>query len=501
MESRTRQSAESGDALTIANTAKGAPGKGPTTADLVPSGGANRAKAQGDAPAQQEEQKRGAADQITKQDIQYELIAHKIGYQDTIGSVEGELLKRWGYEPQWASRISDAATGLFVGLIKPDADHPNLTPILVFRGTAGGRDIISDLHPTAVGYNQFKQNQRFIGQLIAEAGGKVDITGHSLGGALAQHCAAAFPGSTNMVITFQAPGIDAASARSFDQQENRPTVRHHIAGGDLVDTAGDQHLAGDTFRHTPGGGPTSHTKFLLTTPEHQEKREELGLTDEKLGELGIKKQTNHSPIEQHDEYPHPIKNAVDETVRTGAGIVLYPVLNGVSVLTRNDDKALREQIGSMDESTLAGHPISERSYMVDRLCRGITGNKDEAAILKVLRASASAGDAVQVIDVVGAHLIASNLHGGEYQTLRGLYRASYYTQCSQDQAFNLIQQCIKGMTSEWEEEIIADILCDRSDGRALITRVGGGNFKSGLNTIQWQLDGGDQRRVDAIYAK
>lgn len=499
---QNRRAAEASDALTLANAPSSAAGKGPTTASLA---GAPAIQAKtADNAVPQQEQNRGAADQITAQDVMYELIAHRMGYQDSIGQTEGELLKSWGYQSNWASHINDAATGLFVGLIMPESGRSDLTPIVVFRGTEGGsdlRDLLSDVNPTSVGNNQFRQNQRFIEQMIGEAGGKVNVTGHSLGGALAQLCAAAFAGSINQVFTYQAPGIDGNSAESFDEADQRPTVRHHMAGGDLVDNAGDQHLTGEHFLHTPGGGPASHVRFLMTSPELAEQRRQAGVTDEVLAQLGIEKHDNKKPIEQFDKYPSPVMNAVSETVRAGAGLVLYPVLNGVSVLTRNDDKALREQITSADEAALSSMPVSERSYMLDRLCRGSTGNKDEEAILKILRASVSAGDAVSIIDVVGPHLLAKNLHGGQWDQLKSIFQQSYYTQCSQDAALDLIQRCISGRTAEWEEEMIADLLVLRSDGRQLITRIGSGNFADGLNKVQWQLDGGDQRRVDAQYAR
>ena len=491
--------AEASDALTLANAPSSAAGKGPTTASLA---GATpvQAKAADNAVPQQEN--RGAADQITAQDVMYELIAHKMGYQDNIGTTEGQLLQSWGYEPNWASKINDAATGLFVGLIVPQTGRSDLNAIVVFRGTEptnGIDDIVADINPVSVGNNQFRANQRFIGQLIAEGGGKVNVTGHSLGGALAQLCAAAFTGSVNEVYTYQSPGIDSSSAEAFDETEDHPTVRHHMAGGDLVDNAGDKHLEGTHFLHTPGGGPASHVRYLMTSPELAEQRRQAGVTDEVLAQLGIDKRDNKKPIEQFDKYPSPVMNAVSETVRAGAGLVLYPILNGVNVLTRNDDKALREQISGADAAALGSLPISERSYMLDRLCRGSTGNKDEEAILKVLRASVSAGDVVPIIDLAGPHLLAKNLHGGQWDQLKALFQQHYYTQCSQDSAFDLIQKCISGRTSEWEEEMIADLLVMRGDGRQLITRIGGGNFASGLNTVQWQLDGGDQRRVDAIF--
>ncbi|MCG8422637.1 MAG: hypothetical protein MJE77_32375 [Proteobacteria bacterium] len=502
--SPSRRASDASDSLTIGNTEAPAPGKQPLTAKLAPPSGRVQQKARDHGPAPRPEQE-GMEGRISSQDIMYELIAHKIGYEDVIGERESELLELWGYQTQWVAKINDAATGFFVGLIMPDADHPDLVPILVFRGTEGFRDVIADVHPFAVGHDQFSQNRQFVEQLISEAGGRVDVTGHSLGGALAQHAAAAFPGSINRVVTFQAPGVDASQARDFAEAADRPSVTHHIAGGDLVDTAGEEHLDGEVFRHTPGGGPLSHTKFLLTSPELQERREALGITDEVLTDLNIDKETNERPIERYEQYPHPVLNAVNETVRQGVGTVLYPVLSGVSILTRNDDKALRKQIDAASEDELAGYPVSERSYMVDRLCRGITGNGDEDAILRLLSVSAQNGDAVQVIDVVGGYRIAKKVHGSQYRELRTFYRAHYYVQTGQDEAVSMIQSCIDGLTAEWEEEMIADILVDRSDGRAIISRIGaiyeGGGFGEGLNKLQWQLDGGDQKRVDAVYAR
>lgn len=507
---RTARRGQDGDGTALAARARVAPGKRPLTANLPPV----QRKTEPEvaprpaevAPLEPGAEEEGAAGQVSTQDIQYEVIAHRIGYQDAIGEVEGELLARWGYQAQWAARINDAATGFFAGLILPDDQHRDLlTPIVVFRGTEGFRDIVSDIHPVAVGYDEFSQNQRFVQQLIAEAGGRVDVTGHSLGGALAQHAAAAFTGSVRRVVTFQSPGIAAGQAQAFSGKQERPEVTHHIAGGDVVDTAGDAHLEGEVFRHTPGGGPTSHTKFLLTTPEFQEQRDELGLTDDVLARMGIDKQTNRRPVERHEQYPHPVKSAIDETVRRGVGVGVYPILNGISVLNRNDDAALREQIASAGEDGLMRYPVSERAYMIDRLCRGMTGNADEEAILSILRASARVGDAVSVIDVTGAYVIASSLHGSQYQALRALYREHYYRRAGQEQVIAIIRRCMDGMTAEWEEEMIADILVDRSDGREIITRIGAidgrGGFAEGLDKLQWQLDGGDQRRIDAIYAR
>lgn len=446
----------------------------------------------------------GAEEKINTQDIQYEIVAHHMGYQDDISDEAGELLVRWGYQPDWVSAITDDSTGLFVGLIMP-AEGQSVTPILVFRGTEGYKDIVSDAHPTAVGMNQFQNNKHIIEQMIAEAGGRVDVVGHSLGGALAQHAGHAFPGSIGRVVTFQSPAVTNDQAEEFAALEDKPEVVHHIAGGDLVDTAGGTHLEGTFFRHTPGGGPLSHMKFLLTTPELKERREALGLTDEKLGEMGINVEENKKPIEQYEEYPHAIKSFIDESVRKGLGTVLYPILNGLNTLFRDDDTKIRNVINETDDQTLAQMPISERAYMIDRLCRGITGNDDEQAILRLLDISAKNGDMHQIINVVNPWNLCDAVDGDEYDQLREKLQLHYHPQVDYDNAWALLQKCMDG-SSEWEEELVADVLTYSRHGRSLIEQVGrvyedGGDFYDGLNAIEWYLDGAEQKQVAAVFGK
>lgn len=505
---QARKTSADSASLDIAN-ARSTPAPGRTTRTSGLSGGSSalQLKAASDAePAAQSEGQSNAADNITIEDVRYEVIAHNFGYRDSLAGAPGELLQSWGYEAEWASKINDAQTGLFCGLIMPSSEHPELTPIVVFRGTEGGADfgdLISDINPIAVGRNQFQPNRPFIQQMISEAGGQVDVTGHSLGGALAQHCAAAFTGSVNRIFTFQSPAIEASGARRVAESGEGPDARHHLAKGDLVDNAGDSHLAGEFFRHDVGGGPASHVRYLMSTPEFASQREELGIDDAMLKRLGIDQQQTKAPIEQGSEYPDPILGGASEAVRRVFGLGLFPVLNGLDSMFSGDDGDISERVADMAPQELGGMPVSERSYMIGRLCRGMTGDRDEDAILNILRASTS--DAAAVIDVVGAHELAENLHGAQFEELSEFFRAHYYPRASQDSLLTLIQNCMDGRTSEWEEVIIADILVSRPDGRALIGRIGavysGGGFSEGLNKVQWQLTGAEQRRVDSIYAR
>jgi hypothetical protein len=161
------------------------------------------------------------------------------------------------------------------------------------------------------------------------------------------------------------------------------------------------------------------------------------------------------------------------------------------------DERVREislQAG-LDQRTL-----SSRVSMVNRLLSGGTGDDDEAGIVRILRASKTAGDLVPLIDTVGAIRIAEDVHGSEWDTVKQIFKNDYYEQTSQAKAFFMLNTCIVGDTAEWEEEMIADILVLRNDGRGLIERLGEGDgFKSGLCRVEWQLDGSDQDRVAAVY--
>jgi hypothetical protein len=161
------------------------------------------------------------------------------------------------------------------------------------------------------------------------------------------------------------------------------------------------------------------------------------------------------------------------------------------------DARVRRQVAT--SPVLACRHVAVRVAMVKRLMEGVTRDDDEAAIHKVLIASVRRGDLVQLVDTVGAHKIAAEIHGDEWRRVQDVFRRSYYPQTGQAAAFRLISTCIVGATSEWEQEMIADLICLRSDGRDLIKRVGGafegGGFKEGLNKLEWQLDGEDQARI------
>jgi hypothetical protein len=168
-----------------------------------------------------------------------------------------------------------------------------------------------------------------------------------------------------------------------------------------------------------------------------------------------------------------------------------------------DDDQVRDIAGSEGVAGLARRPCSDRIRMLRGLMSGATFDDDEATILDVLRASLTAGDVVTVIDGASPWEMAYAVDGDEFKQLRAFFRAHYYPATSQSAALTLICRCLDGETAEWEEEMVADIILDRSDGRTLITQIGerydGGGFSEGLNKLEWQLDGADQDRIEAVH--
>ncbi|MBD2136481.1 DUF2974 domain-containing protein [Anabaena sp. FACHB-1237] len=247
-----------------------------------------------------------AIDKVDSLDVVYELIAHKLAYNgiDGIPDDMQKWLDNQGYQKNWLGTVQ--GSGLFCGLIMPKPGS-NKQPVLAFKGTDFSKtgDALADADPVAVGFIAFKSKRDQIQQLISQAGGKVVVTGHSLGGALAQHAASAFTGSVSKVVTFQAPGITQEQVRQFNNNVNdmqgnqRPEVVHHLATGDIVDLAGGKHLGGSGLytgkgnakfylHHLESGGPMNHTKFLLQDQAFKQQQDQMGIDDEARNHVGLK---------------------------------------------------------------------------------------------------------------------------------------------------------------------------------------------------------------------
>lgn len=161
-----------------------------------------------------------------------ELLSKAVYSPDSTGS--GPLPS--GYS--LAESYTDPKTGMSYAVYS----SPKAKPVITFRGTQGSefdvRDIMTDVDPRGVGYGQFENNLQQLGAIASKYPGAV-VTGHSLGGALAQRYASQF--GAGEVITFNSPGIDSQSASQFKKGK----VTHYVSDGDLVSLGGEKFINGD----------------------------------------------------------------------------------------------------------------------------------------------------------------------------------------------------------------------------------------------------------------
>ncbi|MCB9787628.1 MAG: hypothetical protein H6744_13180 [Deltaproteobacteria bacterium] len=230
------------------------------------------------------EQVMGDTQDISNQDIILEQLAHRGAYN----SIDAKTLEAWGYRTEGA--VEDPESGFRAVLFMPTAEalagetpqakiiqavHGGTPPpVLAFRGTdpeKGKRGISDDVNQSGVGTYQMASNHAAVAGMLAAAGGKVIVSGHSLGGALAQLAAARFPGSVLRIVTFQAPAINAKDAAKLKahnddaKPEDKISSTHYRAEGDLVHSAGDKLTDGDVFefQSVGVGYALDHTEYPL----------------------------------------------------------------------------------------------------------------------------------------------------------------------------------------------------------------------------------------------
>jgi uncharacterized repeat protein (TIGR01451 family) len=129
-------------------------------------------------------------------------------------------------------------------------------PVLVLRGTQPTQDnfadILADINPKGIGFNQFEQNSAAPLQWLTDISKSTkkipDITGHSLGGALAQYFATSSKDLRRKlgdVVTFNSPGVSIATVDKFNAGTgsiNR--IKYYITNGDIVSLGGENFLPG-----------------------------------------------------------------------------------------------------------------------------------------------------------------------------------------------------------------------------------------------------------------
>lgn len=240
----------------------------------------------------------GIPDEAPIEDFFYEFVAKSLSTQDmarqdpTDPSLSEEdrarilarqqLLESWGYEGTVSEdqQIYDPDTGLYAVRFDPLEGEAGegKSSILAFRGTEAVQgketslsnplgtfnDVLADLGPS-VGSRQFDANAEAIRALMEGGTDQTVLTGHSLGGYLAQRVAAENADHTDSVVTFQAGGIDEADAEQFEEanQDGHIDVRHHQTNWDVVHWAGEQRLDGTFFQHNTDGPRVGHADYLM----------------------------------------------------------------------------------------------------------------------------------------------------------------------------------------------------------------------------------------------
>ncbi len=269
---------------------------------------------------------------IKTADIDLEKIAHDFVYERDLKPEQKESLEAKGFKGTWKpdGRVTNAGKGVNYGILVPNAEgkEAGKVPILAFRGTSDLETTLQDLDwnsPGHGGFQSFLETQfaRIDHVLNTFAYNKVDVTGHSLGGALAQHFTGSFPEKVRRLVTFQSAAPHAAQYQEAVDSvgENGPEIVHHVAKGDVVDLVGGRHLRGTFYEHSMKGflnknTPLSHTRMLLNSAD-------IG-GGEGEHEGGIK-------VYENATRPYNIKSPIIEAGRLGASPGGKLALGGVKL--------------------------------------------------------------------------------------------------------------------------------------------------------------------------
>ena len=324
---------------------------------------------------------------IPNQDVLYERMAHGFVYDGVSGADVGKL-RVWGYaagpavEGQYGFRMMS-----FVPI--PDATEAQkaalgaaLRPVLAFRGTANLEGAIDDANPAGVGRYQFAANEPAIQGALAglQAHGKVDVIGHSLGGALAQITACAVPGAIGRVVTFQSPGIPAEMAQDLDAYNaaqaasggDQVTSTHHRVTTDVVSMAGEAYTTGDVVAYDLGsaaigtaGGHTANPLADLTDASGNARVAGVGPADGERTVQSVERYQTGSTTQGHESDL--------EGARREAGSIAYN--------ETGDEKALYVNLWETLKPKLATGRLLLPDY--DAIVAGTTLSSSNQALLRL----------------------------------------------------------------------------------------------------------------------
>lgn len=276
-----------------------------------------------------------SAEQLPDRTVSDEYLAHRVGYlkaedieKGDIAPEDEKILNNMGYDAS-SMKVRTGPNGFQAVLIYPDAFSENEAsrPMLILRGTADLGGAVTDIDPYQVGDNQYNNNVKKIKELLELAEGKVDITGHSLGGAMAQIISAHHTDRIGRITTFQSPGVNDDTVRLYNNnlqgipENERPEVNHHIVKRDLVSRAGDANLSGNYYEHdlNVNNALESHISYVSSREGFRQERERYGMTDSYYAdELGTKTRGGGN-IKSYNSQPYSYQRGMAESVRSAIG--------------------------------------------------------------------------------------------------------------------------------------------------------------------------------------
>jgi hypothetical protein len=248
-----------------------------------------------------------------------------------------ERLTRTGYDPSTFFQF-EGEKGFQMVYVLPlpyDANNPAThelkNPALAIRGSEVGPDFFkdwgSDFDYSQVGNRQFEANKdnieaslQFLSSMSPS--GKVNLSGHSLGGALAQIITAHHPGYIARLTTFQAPGISQDTADLYEENtaniddSQLPEIAHHIVEDGLVYKVGETSLEGDFYKHNID--ESFFGDVHVATLVDQE-----GRTDAD----GNHQAASQHAVEKFDSFPDEIKRKILEIGRKGLSPIITRLFN------------------------------------------------------------------------------------------------------------------------------------------------------------------------------
>lgn len=255
-----------------------------------------------------------------------EQMAHHLAYEDALSAADQSWLASQRYA---AKPVEFGVSGFaMIAFVPFDAD---LAPVLAFRGTTEDSisDLVADSEAAGIGVYQYYANEGATLQALAALAtfGKVELTGHSLGGALAQLTASLLPGLVGHVTTFQSPGIPKRyvellrkrndTLRGAGKQEIGST--HHRVEGDLVSSAGEAFTPGEVqaYGASDGGGLgplAAHGAFPAASAAYGRGASNFVIDDHDSAGLAATSCALTSD-----------SGGMAESLRTGVGLVTTPV--------------------------------------------------------------------------------------------------------------------------------------------------------------------------------